>query len=85
MPALHRFLGDSTKEVVGLLNMCENESDRSRSHGITKDWIRKQAIQLAIALVQSVSDRESYETVFKKEISKLKKRGAQAGILGDIY
>lgn len=85
MLALHRFMKDPANSVVSLVNMCDSEGERSRSHGIGKDWVKKQATQIGLPLVQPVSDRGSYEVVFKDEICRQKELGAQAGVFGDIY
>ncbi|MCY1718726.1 diphthine--ammonia ligase [Prolixibacteraceae bacterium Z1-6] len=85
MLALYRFLKDSENTVECLVNMCDTDAVHSRSHGIDKNWIRKQAKQMEIEVIQPVSDFAGYEKVFKHQISILKERNVEAGIFGDIY
>ena len=85
MLALYRFLKEADNFVECLVNMCDADGIHSRSHGIDKSWIRKQAGLMGIEIVQPVSDFEGYEKVFKNQISELKEKGVEAGVFGDIY
>jgi uncharacterized protein (TIGR00290 family) len=84
MLALHRFLKNNSNAVSHLVNMCENNSEYSRSHGIKKSLIMDQADSIGVPIVQETIGN-SYEANFKKVISELKLEGVKAGIFGDIY
>jgi diphthine-ammonia ligase len=85
MLALHRIQKEGTCQVSCLINMCSDESDKSRSHGLPKSLIRQQSQAMGIPIIQPVSGFGNYETVFKETISQLKKEGVEYGIFGDIY
>jgi len=82
--ALHRFLKTEGNTVSYLLNMCENNSDLSLSHGISKELIKIQAHNLNIPLIQKPKG-DSYEKSLKEAIEDFKSKGITAGIFGDIY
>ena len=84
MLAVYRFLRNKSNSVSHLVNMCESDSEYSRSHGIKKNLIKNQADSIGIPIIQEkVGDL--YETSFKNVISKLKPEGVTAGVFGDIY
>lgn len=85
MLALHRVKKEGKHDVSCLLNMCDDESDKSRSHGLPKQLIRQQAYLLQIPVLQPVSGFSNYERVFKETILKLKAEGVEGGVFGDIY
>lgn len=85
MLALHRFKQKSTNEVVSLLNMCDDDSNLSRSHGLTRSIIARQALCMNLRITQQTSAWNNYEEQFKKAISQLKDDGVTAGVFGDIY
>jgi uncharacterized protein (TIGR00290 family) len=85
MLALHRFKQKSTNEVVSLLNMCDDDSNLSRSHGLTRSIIARQASCMNVRITQQTSAWNNYEEQFKKAISQLKDDGVTAGVFGDIY
>lgn len=85
MLALYRVQKSGEHEVKVLLNMCDNDSDFSRSHGIHRGMIVRQAEALGIELLQPKTDRVSYEQNFKAAILKLKEQGITGGAFGDIY
>ena len=85
MNALYRFLNVQDNEVLCLLNMTDENSDRSRSHGISNRLICLQAEKMGIPLVQRPTRRESYEKNLKEAVVQLKQDGVEAGIFGDIY
>ncbi len=85
MLALYRYLQKPENSVECLVNMCDSDNEHSRSHGINKSWIQKQALSMGIPVAQPISDFGGYEKAFKEQISILKKSGVQAGIFGDIY
>jgi uncharacterized protein (TIGR00290 family) len=85
MLALYRFLQQSDSEVVSLVNMCDDRSELSRSHGLSQAMIAKQADALGVRLTQRKTGSSLYEQNFKAVISDLKKEGVTAGVFGDIY
>lgn len=85
MLALYRVQKSGEQEVKVLLNMCDVDSDFSRSHGIHSSMIVRQAEALGIELLQPKTDRASYEQNFKAAILKLKEQGIIGGVFGDIY
>src|SRR5574344_1159321 len=85
MLALHRFKQKSTNGVVSLLNMCDDDSNLSRSHGLTRSIIARQASCMNVCITQQTTGRGNYEEQFKKAISQLKGDGVTAGVFGDIY
>lgn len=85
MLALYRIQKSGEHEVKVLLNMCDSDSDFSRSHGIHSGMIVRQAEALEIELLQPKTDRAGYEQNFKAAILKLKEQGITGGVFGDIY
>ncbi len=85
MLALYRVQKSGEHEVKVLLNMCDSDSDFSRSHGIHSNMIVRQAEALGIELLQPKTDRISYEQNFKAALLKLKEQGIMGGVFGDIY
>jgi diphthine-ammonia ligase len=85
MLALHRFLQDPANEVVSLVNMCDDQSNRSRSHGLSTDLLIRQAAAMKLRLTQKRSNSTQYEHNFKSVLSELKLEGVTAGVFGDLY
>lgn len=85
MNAMRHFLKELGNEILCLLNMTDEGSDRSRSHGISNDMICRQAEKMGISLVQYPTSREQYKNNLKKIIARLKADGVEAGVFGDIY
>lgn len=85
MLALYRIQKSGTHQVKVLLNMCDANSDFSRSHGIGQYLVVRQAEALGIELLQPKTDRTGYEQNFKAAILKLKEEGITGGVFGDIY
>ncbi len=85
MLALYRLQKSGQHQVSVLVNMCDAETDFSRSHGIHQDLVIRQADALGIKLLQPKTDRASYEQNFKSVILKLKEEGISGGVFGDIY
>lgn len=85
MLALYRVQKSGQHEVSCLVNMCDADTDTSRSHGIREDLIVRQAEALGIALIQPQTTRAGYEQNFKSTILKLKEQGISGGVFGDIY
>lgn len=85
MLALHRFLQDPSNEVISLVNMCDEASNRSRSHGLGADVVRRQAEAMGLRITQEKTDSTHYEERFKGVIARLKAEGVTAGVFGDLY
>jgi diphthine-ammonia ligase len=85
MLALYRFLQEHGNEVSGLINMCDDSSELSRSHGLSREIIARQAAYMGILINQQTAGWSNYEEQFKKAIAQLKTEGATAGVFGDIY
>jgi uncharacterized protein (TIGR00290 family) len=65
--------------------MVDSKSDYSRSHGLKKQLVARQASALGINLIQQESDFSNYEPNFKQVIKTLKEKGVTGGVFGDIY
>lgn len=85
MLALYRIQKSKQHEISVLVNMCDAETDYSRSHGIKQELIVRQAEALGIPLIQPKTSRADYERNFKSVILELKEQGITGGIFGDIY
>ncbi|WP_372776134.1 diphthine--ammonia ligase [Mangrovibacterium sp.] len=85
MLALHRTLKGGSHRVLGLLNMCDRDTQLSRSHGLKKELLQRQAAAMGIRLIQQETDGKNYEKNFKAAIAELKNEGLEAGVFGDIY
>ncbi len=85
MLALYREQQKGDYSFVSLLNMCHEDGQHSRSHGMKNELIQAQAEALGIPLLQKPSTRQQYETNFKAALADLKKQGVSHGIFGDIY
>lgn len=86
MSAMYFFLKEDGNRVVSLLNMCEADGLKSRSHGLNGDLIAAQAEAMNIPILQQPIENNDYEQSFKKAIVLLKERdGIEAGVFGDIY
>ncbi|HZK96085.1 MAG TPA: diphthine--ammonia ligase [Prolixibacteraceae bacterium] len=85
MLALYRMQKSGQHQISYLVNMCDAETDVSRSHGIKKGLIVRQAKAINISLIQQKTGREDYEQNFKSAILKLKEEGVMGGVFGDIY
>lgn len=85
MFALHTFLKTPGNEAAYLVNFCEPESNKSRSHGLDKSLISAQAEAIQIPLIQEPISSGSYEFHLKKIIAQVKEQGVQYGVFGDIY
>lgn len=71
-------------EVLYLVNFVSENGDKSRSHGIKADVLESQSRAIGIPMVQVRTSWEDYEENFKKIVRKLKKKGIQGGVFGDM-
>jgi len=85
MLALYRVLHEKQHAVSHLVNMCDIDGLHSRSHGLKKHLIARQASAIGIEIVQQETDIKNYEANFKFVIDRLKRLGVTGGIFGDIY
>lgn len=85
MLALFRMLQQKKYKVSYLINMCEAGTYNSRSHGLPRELIVEQALNIGISLIQKETDFGNYEMNFKRVIHQLKNEGVEGGIFGDIY
>jgi uncharacterized protein (TIGR00290 family) len=85
MYALHLFLKNKRNGVIGLLNMCSADGERSGSHRLNRRLIQLQAEAMHIPLIQQPIEEGGYERSFKKAIAGLKEQGVDSGVFGDIY
>lgn len=85
MLALHRTLQNGEHRLLALLNMCDRDTNFSRSHGLKKELLQRQAEAMNVRLVQRGTSRGESERDFKLAIAELKKEGLEAGVFGDIY
>lgn len=74
---------DMGLETTALLNFQDN-SGRSRSHGLKDDILTGQARSLNMDLEKEYVDRGNYEAGFEKAVERLKERGITGGVFGDI-
>lgn len=74
-------------KVTHLVNFISREFRRVSFHGTRAHLIRRQAEVISIPLAQYAvpPDMSLYEQTFKKAVSALKRRGAEAMVFGDIY
>ncbi len=82
--ACYQAMQAKNLKVKYLLNMVSEDGKRSRSHGLSSTLLRAQSDAMNIPIIQKKSTWESYEKVFKKAVSELKKEGIKIGIFGDI-
>jgi len=71
-------------EVLYLLNFVSEDGERSRSHGIRARIVALQARAAGIPLVQVKTSWEDYEENFKKAVGKLRNKGIEGGVFGDM-
>ncbi len=67
-----------------LINMLTEDGYRSRSHGLAKTVIEKQAHLLQIPINFYAAAWNDYESVFINALYDLKKEGIEMGVFGDI-
>ncbi len=82
--ACYKARQDKNLKVKYLLNMVSEDGRHSRSHGVSSALLRAQADAMGIPIIQRKTTWESYERVFKRAVSELKKKGVKIGIFGDI-
>lgn len=77
-----------TMQIYGkpkfLINMLTEEAERSRSHGLSKTILKKQADLLQIPIIFYAATWQNYETVFINALKDLKKLNITMVVFGDI-
>jgi uncharacterized protein (TIGR00290 family) len=81
--ALHRTLRTDLK-VEFLFSMFGEEGIRSRGHGLRKEIIKAQSKALGIPIIYGNASWDDYEVEFKRVMKKLKEKGIEGGVFGDI-
>lgn len=82
--ACYRVMRNKNLKVKYLLNMVSEDGRRSRSHGLSSTLLKAQSDAMGIPIIQRKTTWGSYERVFKKAVSELKKESIKIGIFGDI-
>ncbi len=78
------FAERSGIRITHLINMISEDGRHSRSHGINPELLRRQAELMKVPILQQKASWENYEDEFKKAVSEIKRKGAHAGVFGDI-
>lgn len=81
--ALKRAI-DSGYEITHLVTMFDESGERSRSHAVSPEVMRRQVESLGIQLITPQASWADYEKVFVETLRELKKQGCDYGIFGDI-
>lgn len=71
-------------EVLYLVNFVSEDGDKSRSHGIKADVLESQSEAIRIPVVQVRTSWEDYEENFRTVVERLKVKGIQGGVFGDM-
>jgi uncharacterized protein (TIGR00290 family) len=66
------------------LTVLEESGERSRSHGVPRALVRRQADALGLELVAPSASWETYERVFTDTLRSLKAHGHEEAVFGDI-
>jgi diphthine-ammonia ligase len=81
--ALNRALAAGL-DVRYLANTVSADGQRSCSHGISAEVIRKQSKALGIPIVQQPTTGDNYRAEFVKMLQAFKLEGIEGGVFGDI-
>lgn len=81
--ALHRAVREGG-QLRFLLTMLTEDGQRSRSHGLPIELIRRQAREVGIPLMVRTATWEEYEAKFVSAIEELGEEGVEVGVFGDI-
>lgn len=73
-----------TGQALGLLAVLEEDGTRSRSHGMTVDFIKAQAQSIGLPIHFASASWETYEAAFIELLQKMKTLGAEALVTGDL-
>ncbi|MFW6198733.1 MAG: hypothetical protein ACOC5E_02810, partial [Acidobacteriota bacterium] len=75
----------SEVDVVGLLTMFSPETGTSRSHGLPRELLERQAAAWGLPLHAAAASWADYEVVFKDLVRDLVVQGIEVVAFGDIY
>jgi len=67
-----------------LLTMLDETGMRSRSHGLPKDLVIRQAERLGLPVVFRSATWDQYESRFIDALNEMKEKGMHTGVFGDI-
>ena len=81
--ACYRAAGNGLS-IRYLVNMITEDGQRSRSHGLSVQWLQIQSQAIGIPLVQRRATWADYEAEFKDVLLTLKREGITTGVFGDI-
>lgn len=73
-----------TGQAVGLIIVLEEDGTRSRSHGMTVDFIKAQAASIGLPIHLAATSWANYEATFIEMLKKMKALGADALVTGDL-
>jgi uncharacterized protein (TIGR00290 family) len=71
-------------DVRYLANTVSEDGQRSCSHGVSADVIRRQAEAMGIPIVQRRTTGETYEAEFIEMLRAFRQEGIEGGVFGDI-
>ncbi|MCK4508947.1 MAG: adenine nucleotide alpha hydrolase [Desulfuromonadales bacterium] len=87
--ALHQVRTEGRVEVVGLLTTLNEENDRIAMHGVRKELLQMQlkALDLPAEMVMlpMPCDDESYRQRVGLAVERLRERGVQQVVFGDLF
>jgi len=67
-----------------MMTMLIENGERSRSHGLSLNLLKKQSESLGIPLITYATSWEDYETNFITALKAIKEKGINIGVFGDI-
>ncbi len=83
--ALDRIVKASKQDAsTVLLTMLKRDTAKTGAHGLCTELLARQAESLGMEIIFGYSDADNYEDMWGIELEKLKRRGLEAGIFGDI-
>jgi Predicted ATPases of PP-loop superfamily len=80
--ALYKAMGDA--QALGLIAMFDASGSHSGAHGLTPEFITKQAEAMGLPISFGCAAWGDYEKVFTERLTDFKNRGAQVLLTGDL-
>lgn len=80
--ALYKAMGDA--QALGLIAMFDASGSHSGAHGLTTEFIIKQAEAMGLPISFGCAAWGDYEKVFTERLTDFKNRGAQVLLTGDL-
>ena len=71
-------------QVSYLVNFISEDGERLRSHGVKAEILESPSRAIGIPMVQVKTSWEDYEENFKKVVERLKVKGIEGGVFGDM-